>query len=70
MDLPQDNFDRARGSARGTLTNLASDKHIVLNAMSVRTLQEMAWDLEAIQAAVRLHLNHRMPPISGTMDMS
>lgn len=61
--IAQENFDRAVSSAAGTITKIAYA--VQLQGMSVRELESMAWDLEAIQAAIRIEINNR----SGTMDL-
>lgn len=59
MNLAQDNFDRARVSGQTTLRNLAGGGDIDLSKQSTPRLQTMAWDLESIQAAIRLELMNR-----------
>lgn len=59
MSLAQSNFDHARRSGRPTLRTLASDAPLELQAVNQRALESMAWDLEAIQTAIRIELNNR-----------
>lgn len=62
MNLPQENFERAIGSGYHTLANLteaAKGEAPKLREVNTRKLQDMCWDLEAIQAALRLELLNR-----------
>lgn len=61
MNLAQENFDSAVKSAKRTLGDLLmhKSKPIELGSCSKHYLQSLAWDLEAIQAAIRIELNNR-----------
>lgn len=65
MSLAQENFDRAISSGYNTLRNLSDAAKIGgtpidLSKASTRKLEQIAWELEAIQAALRLEINRRM----------
>lgn len=57
MGLAQGNFERAVDSAAGTLSWLETRQD--LSSAHSRVLQNVAWDLEAIGAAIRLELMNR-----------
>lgn len=57
MNLPQENFDAAQTSARGTIRELQTP--VTLRRKTNRELSSMLWDLEAMGAALRLELMNR-----------
>lgn len=60
--LPQENFERALGAGHRSLALLVAGPPAptpVLATVSTEQLRHMAWDLEAIGAAVRLELINR-----------
>lgn len=57
MNLAQENFERACTSGRPTLDDLRTPPD--LSRISKRKLESMAWDLEAIQSALRMEINQR-----------
>jgi hypothetical protein len=57
--LAQDNFERAVVSAQQTLRRLDRGAMIDITKESVPRLRTIAWDLEAIGAAIRLELMNR-----------
>lgn len=62
MNLPQENFDRAVDSARLTLDALVDHDRgyrITLEDEATVKLRTLMWDLEAVQAAIRLELMNR-----------
>jgi len=67
MNLAQENFEAAVKSARHTLRELSATAErpnlfreiFTLKKVNTRRLQTLAWDLEAIQAAIRMELNDR-----------
>lgn len=59
MNLAQDNFERAIASGQATLKQLDRGKMVELARESTARLRVIAWDLEAIQSAVRLELMNR-----------
>lgn len=68
MSLNQDNLARAIQRGHGTLSDLSMATPD-MSKLHVRTLQNMAWDLEAIQTAIRSEINDRMGGASGGMDL-
>lgn len=58
MNRNQDNLNRAALRGRDSLVAL-SQGTVVMRNLHVRKLQEIAWDLEAIQAAIRGEINDR-----------
>lgn len=64
MSLAQENFDRACRSGRDTLRELAGVGDLgadrPLRAMHTDKLRGMAWDLEAVTAAIHMELNNRL----------
>jgi len=58
MNLAQDNFERALVSGQTTIKTLRSETPI-LGHESTPRLRVMMWDLESIQAAIRLELMDR-----------
>lgn len=63
MSMAQGNFERALKSGQMSLNTLADAARTQyppnLGTMHARKLRALAWDLEAIQAAIRLELNDR-----------
>lgn len=68
MSLPQRNFDRAVASGMPSLRTLAQQS-VDLRATSTQQLRTLAWDLEAIEAALRMELNNRLAG-PDSMDMA
>lgn len=66
--LNQQNFDRAVDRARDTLITLSGGA-LTLKQQHMRKLQQIAWDLEAIQTAIRSEINDRMGGAGGGMDL-
>ena len=65
MSLAQENFNHAISSGYNTLRNLVDAAKIGgtpidLSMASTRKLEQTAWELEAIQAALRIEINRRM----------
>lgn len=67
MSLNQENLNAAKSRGSDTLRRLLGP--VNLRDQHVRTLQGMAWDLEAIQTAIRSEINDRMGGASGGMDL-
>lgn len=63
----QGNFESAVN--RGAETLRVVQGKPAFSTMHTRTLQQMAWDLEAIQTAIRSEINDRMGGASGGMDL-
>lgn len=59
MNLAQENFERAVISGQNTLHRLDRGRMIDLNGETTARLRVIAWDLEAIGAAIRLELMGR-----------
>ena len=67
MSLAQENFESAIHSGRHTLRELSRlvdnpglfHTIFTLRKVNTRRLNTLAWDLEAIQAAIRVELNNR-----------
>lgn len=68
MSLAQENFDRARNSGQASIEKLATRGPIDIRRMDTRSLRTLAWDLEAIEAALRIELNNRLAG-PDSMDM-
>lgn len=68
MTLAQENFERALGSAYPTLRMLTEAAGSLtkptpqLRDVNTSKLEAIAWDLESIQAAIRLELINRPGP--------
>lgn len=65
MDIAQENFDRACSSGYATLKELTETTgdlrgQIRLSEIPTRKLRTVAWDLEAIAAALHMELNNRL----------
>lgn len=63
MNLAQENFERALDSGYSSLATLAAWQRMQpsqqLSNLHVDILRTLAWDLEAIQTAIRMELNNR-----------
>lgn len=59
MNLAQENFERAVVSGQATLRQLDRGKMLNLGQESTARLRTIAWDLESIQAAIRIELMNR-----------
>lgn len=74
VTLSQDNFDRALGSGYTSLRMLLDaarlgGEQVRLEEVNTTKLRTIAWDLEAIGAALHMELNNRLAG-PDSMDMA